>query len=94
MIVGVLTLTLRLPGNSSLKGKRRVIKSISARLRQEYNISVAEVDALDQWQEAVLGIASVSSSAAYCHGLLERAVQWVETNRPDVEILDYHIEWY
>lgn len=94
MVVGVCTVTLRIPGNGSLKGKRSVIKSIIARLHQEFNVSIAEVDAQDSWQEAVLGIACVSSDADYGHGLLERAVRWIEANRPDVEILEYHIEWF
>ena len=93
MVVGVCTITLRLPGNDSLKGKRSVLKSTLARLRQEFNVSAAEVDAQDEWQRAVLGIACVSGDQTYAHGLLERAVQWIESNRPDVQLLDYQIEW-
>lgn len=94
MVIGVCTLTLHLPGNGSLKGKRSVVKSILARLHNEFNLSVAEVDAQDVWQKAVLGLVCISTDRDYAHGLLERAVQSVETNRPDVEILDYAIEWY
>jgi uncharacterized protein YlxP (DUF503 family) len=92
MHIGVCTIELRLPGNGSLKGKRSVIKSIVVRVGREFNVSIAEVDAQNAWQRAVLGIACVSSSAGYAHGLLERVVQWIETNRPDVELLEYHIE--
>jgi uncharacterized protein len=92
MIVAACRLVLRLPGNSSLKGKRSVIKSTMARMRQEFNVSVAEVESQDAWQDAVLGIACVSSDATYAHGLLERAVHWVEQTRPDVELVDYEIE--
>jgi uncharacterized protein len=93
MVVGVCTITLRLAGNDSLKGKRSVLKSTLAHLRQEFNVSAAEVDAQDEWQRAVLGVACVSSDQAYAHGLLERVVQWIESNRPDVQLLDYQIEW-
>jgi len=93
MFVGICTLTLHLPGNGSLKGKRRVIKSIMARMRQEFNISVAEVDSQDSWQRAVLGVACVSPDQAYAHGLLERAVRWLEESRLDVQLVDYEIEW-
>lgn len=86
-------MVLRLPGNGSLKGKRSVVKSIVARLHQEFNLSVAEVDAQDVWQQAVIGMVCVSTDRDYAHGLLERAVQWVMSNRPDVEVLDYSIEW-
>jgi uncharacterized protein YlxP (DUF503 family) len=93
MHIGLCTIELRLPGNGSLKGKRRVIKSIVTRVGREFNVSIAEVDAQNTWQRAVLGVTCVSSSAGYAHGLLERVVQWIETNRPDVELLEYHIEF-
>ena len=92
MHVGVCTIGLRLPGNGSLKGKRRVIKSIVTRITREFNVSVAEVDDQDLWQRAVLGVACVSSSASYAHGQLERVVRWIEEQRFDVELLDYVIE--
>ena len=92
MHVGVCTIDLRLPGNGSLKGKRRVIKSIVTRITREFNVSVAEVEDQDLWQRAVLGVACVSSSASYAHGQLERVVHWIEAQRFDVELLDYQIE--
>lgn len=92
MHIGICTIELRLPGNGSLKGKRSIVKSIITRVSREYNVSIAEVDAQDLWQRAVLGVATVSTSAAYAHGQLERVVQWIESNRPDVELLEYRIE--
>ena len=92
MHIGVCTIDLRLPGNGSLKGKRSVVKSIVTRVSREFNVSVAEVDAQNLWQRAVLGVACVSSSADYAHGQLERVVQWIVPHRPDVELLDYQIE--
>jgi hypothetical protein len=92
MHIGVCTIELRLPGNGSLKGKRSVVKSIVSRVSREFNVSIAEVDAQDIWQRAVLGVACVSSSAGYAHGLLEQVVHWIEDNRPDVELLEYDVE--
>jgi hypothetical protein len=92
MHVGVCTIELRLPGNDSLKGKRRILKSIIARVGQEFNVSIAEVEAQDAWQRAVLGVSAVSSSGEYVHGQMERVVEWIETHRPDVDILEYDIE--
>jgi len=92
MHVGVCTIELRLPGNSSLKGKRSIVKSVTSRVSREFNVSIAEVDAQDIWQRAVLGVACVSSSAGYAHGLLEEVVRWIEANRPDIELLEYEIE--
>ena len=92
MHIGVCTIELRLPGNGSLKGKRSVVKSVVARIGREFNVSIAEVEAQDSWQRAVLGVACVSSSAAYAHGLLEQVVRWIEENRPDVDLVAYEIE--
>lgn len=92
MHIGICTIELRLPGNGSLKGKRRIIKSIVTRVGREFNVSIAEVDAQNLWQRAVLGVACVSASASYAHGQLERVVQWIEMNRPDLELLEYQIE--
>jgi uncharacterized protein YlxP (DUF503 family) len=92
MHIGVCTIELRLPGNSSLKGKRSVVKSITTRVSREFNVSIAEVDAQDIWQRAVLGVSCVSSSAEYAHRQLERVVAWIESRRPDVELFDYWIE--
>ena len=92
MVVGLLTLELRLPGNGSLKGKRSVLKPLIARLRHEFNISVSEVEAKDAWQRAVLGVACVSSSSEYVHGLLTEVAHAVESWRMDLEVVDYNIE--
>jgi len=92
--VGVCTIELRLPGNSSLKGKRRILKSITTRVSREFNVSIAEVDAQDSWQRAVLGVACVSSSASYAHRQLERVVQWIESSRPDVELWEPKVKAY
>ena len=92
MHIGLCTIELQLPGNSSLKGKRSVLKSIVTRVSREFNVSIAEVDAQDSWQRAVLGVACVSVSASYAHRQLERVVQWIETHRPDTVLLTYEIE--
>ena len=92
MHIGLCTIELRLHGVASLKGKRRVIKSVVTRVSREFNVSIAEVEAQNLWQRAVLGVCCVSNSSGYAHGQLERVVQWIETNRPDAELLTYHIE--
>jgi uncharacterized protein YlxP (DUF503 family) len=92
MVIGVCTIELHLPGNSSLKGKRSVLKSAISRLRREFNVSVAEVDLHDVWQSAVLGVVCVSNRQNHAHGLLELAVKWIERHRLDVQLVDYSIE--
>ena len=90
--IGVATIELRLPGNGSLKGKRAVIRPIVARLRNEFNVSVAEVEAQDVYQRAVLAVTCVSSDASYVHALLTKAVEMVDRMRVDAEVVDYDIE--
>jgi len=92
MVIGVCTLELQVPDSASLKQKRQVIRSLIARLRQQYNIAVAEVDHQDSWQLATLAIVAVSNDLAYLQGLLERAVQAVEGGRHGLVLLDYSVE--
>jgi uncharacterized protein YlxP (DUF503 family) len=92
MVVGVCTIHLRLPENQSLKGKRGVLKSVLARLHNQFNVSAAEVGENDLWQSAVVGVVSVSNDPAYTEGQLERVVRWIEEHRLDVTVEDYAIE--
>ena len=92
MHIGACTVRLRLPGNHSLKGKRQVVKSIVQRVKNDYNVSIAEVDDQDTWQVIVLGIACVSESGRHCDEMLSKVIGFIERCRFDVEILDYEIE--
>jgi uncharacterized protein YlxP (DUF503 family) len=92
VVIGACTLELHIPGNGSLKGKRRIIKSLMARLRREFNVSVAEVDAQDVWQLAIIGVVCVSNDRDYVHSLLTRVVHWIEESRLDCQLVDYQIE--
>lgn len=92
MVVGACTIHLDLPGIGSLKGKRGVLKSLMARVRREFNVSIAEVGEQDRWQAAELGVVAVSNDAAYVHGLLSRVVQWIEEQRLDITVQEYEIE--
>jgi uncharacterized protein YlxP (DUF503 family) len=92
MVIGVCTLELSMPDTASLKDKRQIVKSVTARLRDEFNISIAEVGAQDQWQWAVVAVACVSSDRDYAQGLLNRVVNWVQDNRLDCDLADYQIQ--
>ena len=92
MVIGACTITLHLFGVHSLKEKRSIVKSVLARLRNEFNVSAAEVDAQDSHARAVLGVACVSGSSDYARGQLEAVVRWIEEQRPDVPVIDYEIE--
>ena len=92
MVIGLVTIELHLPGSNSLKDKRSVLKSVMRRIRNEFNVSIAEVDEQDVWRSAVLGAVTVSNDAAYAHGLLTGVVNWIERTRLDVDLVDYQIE--
>ncbi len=92
MVIGVCSLELQIPSSVSLKDKRRVIRSVVARVHQEFNVSAAEVDHQDSWQLATLAVACVSSDTAYVQGLLERVVRFVETSHRDLVLLEYETE--
>jgi hypothetical protein len=92
MIIGICTLQLRLPASHSLKDKRQVLRSLTARVRHDFNVSIAEVDELAAWQSATLGIACVSSDRDYAHGLLTKVADAIASYRLDAEVYDYRIE--
>jgi hypothetical protein len=92
MIVGLCRLNLRLPGKGSLKEKRQVVRSVTARLRNKFDVAVAEVDDNDRWQIATIGVACVSNDAAHARRMLEEAVEFVRATRLDAELLDHEIE--
>lgn len=87
------TVHLSLGGVASLKEKRSIVKSVLARLSNQFNISVAEVDYHDVWQSAVIGLAAVGTDAGQLHSLMEKAVNWIERNRLDVYLVEYQIEF-
>lgn len=92
MNVGVCKVKLRLPDNLSLKGKRKVVKSVTARLKNKFNVSVAEVEDNDLWQLATLGICFVSNDQRFTNEVLSKAVEFVVNSQGDFEFLNYEIE--
>ncbi len=92
MHVGVCCIRFRLPENLSLKGKRRVLKSITTRVGNKFNVSVAEVDDHDLWQLATLGICCVSNNKRHTNEVLSKVVDFIVGGRFEVEVVDYEIE--
>ncbi len=93
MVVAACVITLNLRGVSSLKEKRRIVKSILARLTQQFNVAGAEIEHQDVWQTAVIALVTVGNDTRNLHSLLEKSIAWLETNRPDVPIDAYTIEF-
>ena len=78
VVVGVLQLTLFLPENHSLKGKRQVLRAIKARVRTKFNVSIAESDSHDMWQRAELGICQVGNDRAFVDSALREVVNFID----------------
>ncbi|MEK6643709.1 MAG: DUF503 domain-containing protein [Planctomycetota bacterium] len=91
MVVGVLTLNLSIPDAMSLKDKRSAIKSLKDRLGGRHNISVAEVDDLDEHRSSVIGIALVANDRRFVDSCLSKIVDEVRRS-PWVVLMTYEIE--
>lgn len=87
MIVGTLRLSLFIGESTSLKARRRVVKSLKDRIRSRYNVSVADVGDQDLWQSATLGVAVVASDSRFAHEVLSKVAGIVESD-PRVEVID------
>lgn len=90
-IVGLCTIELFIPESQSLKDKRQVLLSVKDRLRQKFNLSVAEVDGQDLWQKAVLGLACVANDGRRVNQVLDQALNMIRSN-PAVEIVQSRVE--
>ena len=88
MIIGVLNIELFLPESNSLKTKRYAIKSIKDRLRNRFNVSIAEIDYTDKWQKASLGVAVVSNESKYIESVLGKIMDHVN-NDHRVQVLNF-----
>ena len=92
MNIGVAKISLRLPENMDLKGKRMVVRSISSRVRGKFQVAVAEVGENDSWQMAVIGVCCISNDKRYSNRVLSRVVDFIVNGHFDAEILDYETE--
>ncbi len=94
MPIAHLTLEIHIEGAHSLKDKRQAVRSIKDRLRNSFNVSVAEVEVTDLWQRATLGVVSISDSRDYLEGLMrnvEREAGRV-ANNAGAEVVDAYLE--
>jgi uncharacterized protein YlxP (DUF503 family) len=91
-VIGVLTLELRIEDSHSLKDKRQVLKSLKDRLRERFNVSIAEIDHLDSWQRSVVAAVTVSNERVYA----EQVLQAVERHAAGLlggSLISVGVEW-
>ncbi len=91
-MVGILTIHLHLPGCRSIKEKRSVVKPLVSRLHREFNVSAAEMDKQDAWQQTVIGCSMVGNDSAHLERSLQAVARWVESNWPDGDVIEQKIE--
>lgn len=76
----------------SLKDKRSVVKSIITKIKQRYNVSIAEIDNQDDWHRATIGIAGVANSQKKAEQELQKALKMLESNY-QIEVIKMEFEW-
>lgn len=87
MIIGTCMVTLRISWASSLKEKRMVVKSITDKMKNKFNISVAEVEEQDNHKIAVIGFACVTNQVSHADSIIENVVNFIENNT-EAEVAD------
>lgn len=95
MPIAYLTLELRIEAAHSLKDKRQVVRSLKDRLRNSFNIAIAEIDATDLWQRATLGVVSISDSRDYLSGLMKNVEDAAtrHANNLGAEVVDSFMDY-
>ena len=95
MPIAYLTLELRIEGAHSLKDKRQVVRSVKDRLRNSFNISIAEIEVTDLWQRATLGVVSISDSRDYLEGLMQSVEREAAklANNVGAEVVDSFVDF-
>lgn len=93
MVVVVVTMELSIPGITSLKEKRRVLKSLLAHIKNNFNVSISEVADNDVLRKTTIGAAIVTNENSYGHQVMAKLVHKIEAN-PEVLLLDYRTENY
>lgn len=91
MVIGILEMILYLPESHSLKEKRQVVKSIKDKVHNRFNVAIAEIDDLDLWQKARLGVCSLGNDRRQVNGRLDLVVNFIERLQVASDI-DTHLE--
>lgn len=89
--VAVGRVELHLPGGGSLKDKRHVLKGLKEKVRQRFDVAVAEVDHHDSWQRATLAVAAISHDSRHANEVVSKAVAFIDA-LVDGDVIDVQIE--
>lgn len=92
MHVAVCRLKLRMPENGTIKDKRQVVHSLCSKVRNKFNVSIAEVDGHDLWQVSTIGISCVSNDSRHAQQVIDKVVEYIRELRLDAEVVDCQVE--
>jgi hypothetical protein len=93
MTAGALKVEFLVPGATSLKEKRRAVKSLKDRVRHRFNVSVAEIDHQELWRRAALGVAAVGTDGGFVCRVLEEVLAFLRRDRR-IQVVCHEIETY
>jgi uncharacterized protein YlxP (DUF503 family) len=91
-LIGVLSIHLHLPGCASLKEKRGRLKPLLARLHKEFNVSAAEMEMQDKWQETIIACGMVGTDRVHLEQSLQTVARWVKSNWADMQVVKENLE--
>ena len=80
MIIGTAIVKIHIPWAHSLKEKRMLVKSICAKVRNKFNVSIAEIEDQDKHQMIVIGFATVAGDMAQCDSIIDHVLNFIESN--------------
>jgi len=79
VVVGVASISLYIQDNHSLKEKRKIVKSVIAKVQQRFNASIAEIDSNDKWQMIGLGISIVGNDRRFVNSSLDKILAYIDS---------------
>ena len=92
MHLGVGRIMLHLPESGGLKDKRQVSRSLSTRIRNTFNVAIAEVEDQELWKRLTFAVCCVSTDASHANQMISKIVNFVQNSDRDFELLDYETE--
>lgn len=93
MFVGVITVELQIPMAQSLKDKRSVIRSLTDKCKNKFNVAIAEVDNKDLWKNAKLGLVTVTGDRRYLEKIIDKIIKFIE-DFPGVVLYNFRVDYY
>jgi len=92
LVIGSCKVTLHIPDGGSLKAKRQVLRRIKDRVRNKFNVSIAEVDDCDLWQRSTLGVAMVSKDSKFANQVISGVLSLIETDG-NISVIDVETDF-